>query len=274
MKQEKIVLRAGGALLETYFQEASPEIGLSVLRPCVLICPGGGYQMLSAREAEPIALAFAAQGFHAAVLRYPVAPARYPEALFSLAEAMVWLRTHAEENHINAAQITVCGFSAGGHLAASLGVFWRQEFLQAELGVEPSLLRPDRQILCYPVITGGAYAHHNSFDQLLGPSAGAEERAALSLEQHVDGFVPPSFLWHTYEDQIVPVENTLLFAAELRRHNVPLELHIYSEGEHGLALANDITRGADGGGICRSCEGWLALACAWLRRPVKAYIKR
>ena len=86
--------------------------------------------------------------------------------------------------------------------------------------------------------------------------------------------VPPTFLWHTFEDQIVPVENSLLFAVALRKKRGPFELHVYSEGVHGLALANDLTMDAGGGGVCKSCEGWLALACDWLRRPVKAYVKR
>ena len=230
--------------------------------------------MNSDREAEPIALAFASRGFQAAVLRYPVAPARYPEALFSLAEAAAWLRGHGEENRINTAQVTVCGFSAGGHLAASLGVFWNQDFLTQGTGLRGDEIRPDRLLLCYPVISAGEYAHLNSFDRLLGAGAGAEQLEAVSLERHVTSLVPPTFLWHTCEDQIVPVENSLLFALALRKRRIPLELHIYSEGVHGLALANELTMDAGGGSVCPSCEGWIDLACAWMRRPVKAYIRR
>lgn len=274
MKHERISLYGGKAYLDTYFQEKSIELKHSVQRPCILICPGGGYAMTSDREAEPIALSFAARGFQTAVLRYPVAPARYPEALCSLAEAVAWLRGHAEDNRINPAQITVCGFSAGGHLAASLGVNWNQPFLQEMTGLRADAMRPDRMILCYPVITAGEFAHRNSFDQLLGANADAQALEAVSLEQHITSRFPPTFLWHTYEDQIVPVENSLLLAAALRKKHIPLELHIYSEGEHGLALAGELTANADGGGVCESCAGWLDLACAWLRRPIKGYIKR
>ncbi len=274
MKHERVSLRNNTAYMDTYFQDVSPELKMSVLRPCVLICPGGGYQMTSDREAEPIALTFAARGYHTAVLRYPVAPARYPEALFSLAEAVCWLRTHAEEYHINTEQITVCGFSAGGHLAASLGVFWQKDFLKQELNVESSLLRPNRLLLSYPVITSGVYAHQNSIDSLLGPTADEEAREAVSLENFVSGFTPPTFIWSTYEDQIVPTENTLMFATALRQHNVPFELHIYSVGEHGLALANEVTQDGTGGSICTACESWVDLACNWLNRPIRAYIKR
>lgn len=274
MKHERIFLRNRTAWLDTYFQGSSLELKISALRPCILICPGGGYQMTSDREAEPIALAFAARGFHTAVLRYPVFPTFYPEALLSLAEALVWLRSHGPENHIHTEQITVCGFSAGGHLAASLGVFWQKPFLTQELGVDNAVFRPNRLLLSYPVITGGAYAHHNSIDHLLGKDADEKARQAVSLEQHVNSFVPPTFIWHTYEDQIVPVENTLLFVTALRKKGVPFELHLYSQGEHGLALANEVTATPDGGSVCHCCEGWVELACNWLNRPIKAYVKR
>lgn len=274
MKHERIYLRENKAYLDTYFQEWSVELGMSVQRPCVLVCPGGGYLMTTDREAEPIALAFSANGFQTAILRYPVAPSRFPEALYCLGEAVAWLRAHAGECRINPAQITVAGFSAGGHLAASLGVFWNKDSLWAGTGLEKEAIRPDRLLLGYPVITSGEHAHLNSFDQLLGPDVDGERREEVSLEKHVTCRVPPTFLWHTFEDQIVPVENSLLFAVALRKKRVPFELHVYSEGVHGLALANDLTMDAGGGGVCKSCEGWLALACDWLRRPVKAYVKR
>lgn len=274
MKHERIFLHEEKAYLDTYFQEMSAELKLSVQRPCILICPGGGYQMTTDREAEPIALAFSARGFQTAILRYPVAPSRFPESLFCLAEAVAWLRTHAEENRIDSMQITVCGFSAGGHLAASLGVFWNQDSMWEGTSLNKELIRPNRLLLGYPVITSGEYAHLNSFDQLLGTKANEQQRELVSLEKHVTSFTPPTFLWHTFEDQIVPVENSLLFAVALRKKHVPFELHIYSEGVHGLALANELTMDSTGGVICKSCEGWLELACAWLNRPVKAYIKR
>lgn len=274
MKYNTIRMEHSGANLAVYFQEASPELKNSIARPCVLVIPGGGYAMRSDREAEPIALAFAARGFQTAVLQYPVAPSRFPESLFCLAEAVAWLRANAGENNINPSQITTCGFSAGGHLAASLGVFWSSGFLSEKLGIDSKLIQPNRQILCYPVITSGKYAHVSTFDNLLGADASEEEREKVSLEKFVNAFVPPSFIWHTFEDQIVPVENSLMFADELRKHNVPFELHIYSEGVHGLSLSSDVTMDGDGGSVFPDNENWLDMACRWLKRPVKAYIKR
>ena len=117
------------ANLFTYFLDNSPEIDPERKRPVVLICPGGGYQMTSDREAEALAVRFMAMGYHAAILRYSVAPARFPEALLQLATAVAMLRENAEKWHIDTEKIVVQGSSAGGHLAASLGVFWNKPFV-------------------------------------------------------------------------------------------------------------------------------------------------
>lgn len=266
MRHERIFLQDGAARLDTYFLDASREIMGSDIRPVILIFPGGGYTHTTDREAEPVALAFNARGFHAAVLRYPVAPAVFPQALLSAAEAVSWLRRNAEENHIDPDQIVTCGFSAGGHLAGCLGVFWNAPFLQALTGSSPGLIRPNRQILCYPVITTGKFAHQGSFDALLGDQKTQLALMRLSLEEQVNDEVPPTFLWHTYTDASVPVENSLFFASALRRFQIPLEMHIYSVGCHGLSLATKLTRNAAGERMEEACAGWIDLACAWLER--------
>ena len=208
-------------------------------RPAVIVCPGGGYAYVADGEAEPIAMALCGRGFHACVLRYPCAPARFPAALCALAEAVAWVRAGAAENHVDPRQISVCGFSAGGHLAGSLGVFWNAPFLAAETGLVPQDMRPDKMVLCYPVITGGEFAHKGSFDNLLGADADAARRAEVSLEQHVTANTPPAFLWHTWTDQSVPAENSLLLAQALKKAGVSLEMHIYPSGRHGLSLATE-----------------------------------
>lgn len=266
MKCEKIPLKTQGAYLETYFLDARPRLKHSHIRPLVLICPGGGYRMVSEREAEPVAMAFAAKGFHTAVLTYPVAPVRFPQALYALGEAMAWIRAHAEENHIDPQKIAVSGYSAGGHLAASLGVFWKEAFLTEAIGCKPEELRPNALILGYPVITSGEFAHRPSFERLLGEAPEEALLEKVSLEKQVTADVPPTFLWHTYTDELVPVENSLLFANALHKAGVPMELHIYSTGVHGLSLANKVTEGAEIARLCPDCEGWIELACAWLRR--------
>lgn len=155
----------GQARLNTYLISPSDEIA-AVSRPLILICPGGGYRFVSDREAEMFALQWNAYGFHAAVLYYSVAPAVYPTALTELGRSMQIIRENAKKWHVDADKILVEGSSAGGHLAASLGMFWKRPFLSEELGTSPDMLRPSGMILNYPVITSGVYAHEDSFRAL------------------------------------------------------------------------------------------------------------
>ena len=156
--------------LYTYFLDNSQEIDPNRVRPVIVICPGGGYGMVSDREAEPIAMRFLGAGYHAVILRYSVAPAaHYPTALRQLAWTVAYLREHAAEYHIDPNKVVVAGFSAGGHLAASYGVFWKKKtFLAEELEVDAKQLRPNGLLLSYPVITSGPKAHRDSFKNLLG----------------------------------------------------------------------------------------------------------
>lgn len=210
-------------------------------RGAVLIIPGGGYAYTSPREAEPIALQFNAAGYHAFVLDYSVSPIKHPQPLLDASRAICIIRENANKWNVNPEKIAICGFSAGGHLAASLGVYWHKEYLGNVTGVEIGLNRPNVMILAYPVITSGQYAHRGSFINLLGEDASPELLYEMSLEHHISEKTPPAFIWHTFEDQAVPVENSLLFAQGLRNKNIPFELHIYPEGGHGLSLATEET---------------------------------
>lgn len=262
-----------GAKLTVYIQEDSVEIDIAD-RPLVLVCPGGAYAFTSDREADPLALQFLAMGCHAAVLRYSCAPAVFPTALSELAYSVAVIREHAKEWHVNPSRIILLGCSAGGHLAASLGVFWNREFLAKALGREPSesgRWKPDGMILCYPVITSGEFAHRGSFENLIGEREkeisemlSAPAREGLSLERQVSSHTPPAFLWHTYTDDAVPVENSLLFVSAMRRAEVSAELHIYPLGCHGLSLANRLTRNQDGYGVQEECASWISLVRTWI----------
>lgn len=236
-------------------------------RPLIIICPGGGYRYLSDREGEMIALQWNAYGYHAVVLHYSVAPAVYPTALLELATVMKMIREHSEEWYVDTDKILVEGSSAGGHLAASYGVFWKKPFLAEKVGAASENLRPAGMILHYPVITSGEYAHRDSFRMLLGEKY-EELKEDVSLENQVSEDTPPTFLWHTNEDGSVPAENSLLLALAMRRHNVPVELHLYAKGGHGLALADERTMCADGSAVEKECTSWVALAETWLREVV------
>lgn len=237
----------------------------SFLRPAVIICPGGGYCFTSDREAEPIALQMTAKGFHTFVLRYRVAPHEYPAALLDLAESVKYIREHAKEWSLDANKIFVAGFSAGGHLACSLSVFWGKKWLAAQLNTENKLIRPNGCLLAYPVITSGSFAHRDSFQNLLG-SQYEERIEEVSLEKQVNAQMPPVFLWHTFTDPLVSVENSLLLVDALRKYQIPTEFHMYPVGGHGLALATEETMLADGQCFQPECAGWIQLAADWIKR--------
>ena len=257
----------GKADLYTYFLDNSPEMHPDKKRPVVVICPGGGYEMTSDREAEPVAMQFLARGFHAVILRYSVAPVRYPQALLQLAKTVAFLRENEEKYHIDPEKIVVQGSSAGGHLAASMGVFWKKAFLAETLGVPSELLRPNGLILSYPVISSGEKAHVGSFKNLLGEDYDNEEkRRSMSLELCVTEDTPQTFLWHTAPDDTVPVENSLMFFQALHKYDIPVEMHVYPVGGHGIGLANEETSCANGYGIQEECQSWIELACQWVKR--------
>lgn len=253
-------------VLSAYIAENSQEININYKRPSVVICPGGGYGLTSDREAETVALRFMAAGFNAFVLRYSVKPNRYPAQLLEISAAVAYIRRMSDEWAIDTDKMIVCGFSAGGHLAGSLGVFWEQDFIIEKLGIQYGENKPNAMILSYPVITGGEFAHRGSFDNLLGEDASKEVRGNLSLENHVSQNTPPTFIWHTLDDATVPVENALLFANALRKKDIVFELHIYNRGVHGLSMCDEMTANIERPEqINRHAATWFNLAVEWLK---------
>lgn len=254
-----------GATLHTYIVDNSPEIDLNRKRPSIIICPGGGYGFTSDREAEPVALRFMAEGYNAFVLRYSVAPHQYPQQLLEVSAAIAHVRRMADTWHVDTDKIIICGFSAGGHLAGSLGVLWQEPFIRETLQLNEEENKPNAMILSYPVITGGKFAHKGSFDNLLGASADEAARDNLSLEQLVSELTPPTFLWHTFDDAAVPVENSLLFANALREKAIPFELHIYAHGPHGLSLCNENTAAPQSKDLVNPhIASWFKLVMEWM----------
>ena len=255
-----------GASLQVYALDSADSFQKGLVRPMILICPGGGYAHVSEREAEPIAMRLLAMGYHAAILKYSIAPAaRFPTALLELAQAMKTVREHAGKWHVDTEKIFVMGFSAGGHLAASLGAFWTRKMVYEPVGMKPEQLRPAGLILCYPVICSEEnYTHGGSFKNLLGERF-EELKEELSIEKQAKEQMPPCFIWHTYTDGSVPVENSLLLFAALRKANVSAEMHIYPEGQHGLALGDDSTSPKDGSMVCECVQSWIDLLGIWLK---------
>jgi acetyl esterase/lipase len=255
-------------LLYTYLLDRSKEIPSQQKRPAVIICPGGGYTFKSDREAEPVAMRFLAAGINTFVLQYSVAPSRYPSAALELAASVKMVRDNADKWGIFPDRIFIAGFSAGGHLCATLGTLWDEPFFAQAFDVisgREKSWRPDGMILCYPVITFGEFGHRGSRDNLLGPDASKELAGKLSLETRVGPKTVPSFLWHTHEDNCVPVENSLLFAMALRKAKVPFEMHIYEKGGHGLSLCDETTSYNETQ-LMPDDADWIQLAIRWVKR--------
>lgn len=270
MKYESVKVEVKGtvqAVLSLYIQDNHPETYGERKRPLVLICPGGGYEHVSVREGEPIAFQFLTAGCHAAVLWYDIAKqgVEHPQELKELAWSMTYIREHADEYAIDKDKILVAGFSAGGHLAASLGCFWDKEWLEKEMQMEKEQYQPNGMILAYPVITSGEFAHRGSFVNLMGSKASEALEKELSLENQVTDKVPPVFMWHTFEDGAVPLENSLMFAAALRKAGVNFEYHVFPHGGHGYALATKETAMIEGKEIEPQCEQWITLCASWLK---------
>ncbi|HYE05307.1 MAG TPA: alpha/beta hydrolase [Planctomycetota bacterium] len=221
---------------------------------CVVVCPGGGYAMRADHEGEPIARWLNTLGVAAAVLAYRVAPYRHPVPLWDAQRAIRAVRARAGAWKLDAKRIGILGFSAGGHLAASASTLSTAGDAAATDPVERESSRPDAAILCYPVITFGEHRHDGSLRNLLGQEPDPAMQRALSLETRVTAATPPTFLWHTSDEDPVPVFNSLLYATALRTHRVPFALHVFPRGPHGLGLAQgDATVGQ-----------WTTLAARWL----------
>lgn len=236
-------------------------------RPCLLICPGGGYEFCSQREAEPIALHFLPEGFNVFVLTYSCAPHRFPTQLCEVAAAMELIYQNAEEWHCDTPRVAIMGFSAGGHLAAHYSNAYDCEEVRA---VFPNSKPIQASLLCYPVITADPrWAHLGSFDNLTGSQHQANEEAdRYSCEKLVCEQTPPTFLWHTAADTTVPVMNSLLYAQALASYGVPFELHIYPLGGHGLATCDrqafDVLQPE-----ISYAHAWLDCAKKWLKTIFK-----
>jgi acetyl esterase/lipase len=206
----------------------------------VIVCPGGGYGFLAKdHEGDQIARWLNSLGVSAFVLQYRIAPRyHYPAPLQDAQRAIRFVRAHAADLRILPERIGIWGFSAGGHLASTIGTHFDSGDRHAADTVERVSCRPDFMILAYPVISFTTpYTHKGSLRNLLGDNPDPKLVASLSNETQVPPQTPPTFLFHTNEDTGVPPENSVLFYLALRKAGVPAEMHIYERGPHGVGLA-------------------------------------
>lgn len=253
--------------LTAYIAPACEEMTYNTKRRGILICPGGGYAYCSQREGDPIAQAFIAKGFNAFVLGYTVnnknhKGKKFPAQLIEAASAMKLIKDHAEEFCVDPDKIFVIGFSAGGHLAASLGILYGSKYVTDALGIDENYARPAGMLLGYPVITSGRFAHRGSIENiLLDEKENEDALLRVSLEKQVSDTTVPAFIWHTRPDNCVPVENSLMLADALAEHNIPFEFHVYPNGGHGMSLANELV-GYKG---TYRVSHWFEEAVCWMR---------
>ncbi len=230
--------------------------------PCVVICPGGGYEMVSDCEADPVAREYLGAGYQVFILSYSIKEdASNFVPLMELSHTIMKIREHAEEWDCIEDQIAVLGFSAGGHLACSLATLWSHEALKSKMDTKNGRNRPNAAILAYPVITANEFAHEHSIQRVSGALKGTDEYAFFSLENHVNADTCNMFLWHTVNDTCVPVENSLLLSMALSRNKIPFECHLFPEGAHGLSVCTTETRTPH-----PYNRIWVELSIRWLNR--------
>lgn len=237
-------------------------------RPSIVICPGGSYVFTSEREGEPIAHTFLQKGFNAFVLWYSCAPTVFPAALCELSAAVAYVRNNAERFHADPNKIITNGYSAGGHLVASHGTLWNRDFIKEPMGYKNCENKPNGMILCYPVITTGIRTHGDSIKFLLGEARkdDPEMRLLVSCEKQVSADTPPAFLWHTADDSVVPVENSILMAQSLAAAGIAFELHVYPTGVHGLSLCNNLTGDCGEQYLKPEYENWVDMAARFVKK--------
>lgn len=241
MRHEEIPIQVEGSAPEThlttyilgdYLDEAPNDI-----RPLVLICPGGAYAMTSNREAEPVALQFNAMGYHAAILRYSCAPAVFPTSLLEVAASVKYIREHAKAWRVSPDKILIMGFSAGGHLAASYGVFWDEKFVREAFSCTRELLQPNGLILCYPVISADeSIAHVPSLQNLLGEQYEAKKKRCLWKNKWENRCRKPS-CGILLRIRQFPSGTLFVLQRRLEEPEFLWNIIFIPRGEHGLSLA-------------------------------------
>ncbi|MFA5858482.1 MAG: alpha/beta hydrolase [Elusimicrobiota bacterium] len=222
--------------------EHVPSISLylldsQIIRPVIVVYQGGGYGARAGHEGEPIARWLNSIGVSAVICSYRVKPYKHPWPSVDARRAIRLVRFNAEKWNIDPARIGVIGFSAGGHLAATVSTIFEDDYTpEVPDDIDKISARPDFSVLCYPVISFSEYRHSGSMRNLLGENPDENLVQKYSLEKRVTAETPPAFIWHTANDKSVPVENSTLYANALSKYKIPHEYHIFVDGPHGIGI--------------------------------------
>lgn len=271
-------------------------------KPAVVICPGGSYMYVSKREAEPVAYDFLAHGYQVFILQYStigtmiesegrtasrdemyqiasmlepdkVLGSEFPNPLIELALTFAHIRENCHEYNVDSDNIGVVGFSAGGHLAASLSVHWDSEWLSTRVEKENRWYRPNFQVLGYPILdydlnriiaeergVGDPKYMSMASRMVFGNTIEENILDKATIKNHVSTNTPPTFIWHTGSDRLVFIKNSIDLVDKLEMHKVPWELHTFYKGDHGLSVATEIT-----GTVNTHVQKWRPLMFEWLK---------
>lgn len=242
------------------------------LRPAVVVFAGGGYTHISKREKEPIALKYLSCGYNVFIVDYSV-NCKFPTAFFESALAMAYIRKNCKELNVDASKIVTIGFSAGAHLSACLGIIPDDEMLKQKLHEvdyfnEMNVVKtisPNLMILCYPVISSQkGKCHSGSFESIANGDNRLIEQ--LSLEKRVTKNAPQCFIWHTFNDNSVPVYSSLKLAESYEKNGVSFELHVFENGRHGLSTADcEVYKSDEIPDHSTNVEKWFDLTIDWLK---------
>ncbi len=253
----------GRALLHCYVAENNAEIDINRKHPAMLVLPGGAYAICSFREAEPVCQKYFAYGFNTFYLDYSVTPIHYPYQLTEAVMAINYIRERSEELNVDKNKVSAVGFSAGGHLCATLGSLFDCEEVK-KIFTPTENTRPDAVILSYPVITSGEKGHKESFYNLCGNNEQLIEK--LDIGNCVNERSAPAFIWATRDDNLLEVKNSLVVANAYEKYGLPFALHIYGKGWHGLSVADKTVYPNDDYKACASVSvgDWVKYSVEWL----------
>ena len=307
MKSEVIKLIEGrdDVTLTTYILDDSSEMAQGTPRPAVLICPGGAYLCCSDREGEPIAMAFLRMGYDAFVLRYSIAydgtkdywetdfahqainpDKMHPQPMREIGLAFKCINEHAKEWLVDPKKIAICGFSAGGHNCVMYSTHWSKPVITDYVGVDKEVLRPAACIVGYPITDYIAMKEDAKRDPVAYEFFGVSNRLVLgedwdnqetlldmSPARIIDKDVPPTFIWSTSKDDLVPVAQSTLYATALAEAGIPFEIHVFQDGGHGMALCDQSTscKAAFDVQTNKDAKIWIDLAAVWLEKYFAMY---
>lgn len=265
MERTKLNYQDHSFNVDTYWLDQFSDFDEKVNHPLVIIFPGGGFTFQTDREAQPIALKFASEGFHAIVLHYQLIENNtpvYPLALQEVATTLNWIKSQAKRRNIDLNKIILIGFSAGAHIVANFNSIMTDVTSRKRVYPDKITAMPAANMLCYPVIDLSAGFPKTSEDRL----AISRDTFFWQSQEHLTKYAKPTFIWQTVNDKTVPVNNSLMYSEKLNELKIPFELHLFESGRHGLSLGTPVTqRPGNNEHLNSYVAKWWELGVNWLK---------